>query len=107
MKIVKHGPATAKVTHSQMVPAHMRGRAREVSSLVVDAAYRGHGYARALMTTLIEEADADGLVLLVVVAPFDDSPMDQSALQAWYERLGFVAIQADPLVMARQPEVMH
>lgn len=59
------------------------------------------------MLKLMQDADDQGLVLLVVVEPFDDSPMDQAALREWYERMGFVVIQADPLVMGRQPETMH
>jgi N-acetylglutamate synthase-like GNAT family acetyltransferase len=103
----KLGPASVRISYSQAVPPPMRGKVRELSSFVTDAAHRGHGFARALMDQLMHDADELGLMLLVVVEPFDESPMDQQNLAQWYERMGFAVIQADPLVMARQPVVVH
>lgn len=95
--------AQARVTYSQAVPPHLRGRVREVSSLMVDQAARGHGHATQLMRDLMREADDADLALLVVVEPFDDSPIDAVALKGWYSRMGFVEIQAEPCVMVRMP----
>ena len=104
---IRLGPASVRLTYSQAVPTPLRGKVRELSSLVVDAAHRGHGYARALLDQVMLEADAQGLTLLVIVEPFDESPMDQEHLAKWYLRMGFDVIQADPVVMARNPVVMH
>jgi len=95
--------ASLRVTYSQAVPPHLRGKVREVSSLMVDQAVRGHGHATRMMRDVMSEADAEDLALLVVVEPFDDSPVDAVALRGWYSRMGFVEIQSEPCVMVRMP----
>ena len=100
---IKHGSAQAKVSYSQMVAPHLRGKLREISSLIVDQSERGHGSATELMHILTTQADESGLTLLVVVEPFDDEPIDGDRLRNWYERLGFIEIQHLPCVMARPP----
>ena len=96
------GSASARISYSQLVAPSLRGRLREVSSLVCDAAHRGHGHATALLQKLCRLADADGITLMVVVDPFDDEPINADSLRQWYERHGFIEIQVMPCVMARQ-----
>ena len=95
--------SSCRVSFSQAVPVHLRGKVREISSLVTDQASRGHGSASELMREVIQQADQDGMALLVVVVPFDGEPLDSSALQQWYSRLGFIEIQPEPCVMVRMP----
>lgn len=98
------GPATCEVEVCNLVASHLRDGLREVSFIEVPAEFRGQGYGRQLMDALTLEADEHGIVLFVAVDPYHDSPLDQSALRAWYERNGFVEFQAEPLLMARMPD---
>lgn len=102
-----NGPASLKVGFSQMVPVNQRGLVREVSGVVCDQAARGKGHAKALMAGVLSDADASRITLLVMVEPFDDGPMGIGDLRAWYERMGFVEIQAAPCVMARMPRTIQ
>jgi GNAT superfamily N-acetyltransferase len=95
------GAASLKVSYSQAVPVHLRGKVRELSGVLVDSASRGHGAASALLATVITEADLNRMALLVVVEPFGDTPLNETALAAWYERHGFKTIQDTPPVMVR------
>lgn len=95
------GAASLKVSYSQAVPAHLRGKVRELSGVLVDQASRKHGAASELMRKTMLEADLNGLALLVVVEPFDDEPMNETALRHWYQRQGFNEIQQKPCVMVR------
>ena len=93
--------SSLNLSYSQAVPPHLRGKCREISSLVTDQASRGHGSASELMREVIMQADHEGMALLVVVAPFDGEPIDADNLRKWYARLGFVEIQHEPCVMVR------
>ena len=101
---IQLGPASLRLSYSGLAPPHLRGKLREVSSLVVDAAARGKGFATALMREVIEQADAQRVALLVNVEPFDDGPLDAESLRFWYARLGFVEIQPMPCIMVRAPK---
>ena len=97
----KEGPASLKVSYSQAVPAHLRGKVRELSAVSVDEASRGKGAASALLAKVITEADLNHMALLVVVEPFGDAPLNEFALRSWYARNGFQTIQDKPPVMVR------
>ena len=98
------GPATCLVESSGIVREDLRDWLREMSHVCVEPEHRGMGYGRALMDAVLLEADEAGVTLFVSVDPYDDGPMDQAALRAWYERNGFVEFQASPLLMARTPQ---
>lgn len=95
------GAASLKVGYSMAVPPNLRGKVRELSSVLVDAANRGQGAATALMRKVMAEADLNHMALLVMPEPFDSEPMDKNALALWYGRLGFKVLQAKPMVMIR------
>jgi GNAT superfamily N-acetyltransferase len=99
-----NGPASLKVSYSQMVPASSRGLVREVSSVLCEPEYRKDGHASALLKEVMREADASRVTLMVMVKPYDAGGMDGAQLSGWYHRLGFVEIQAAPCVMARSPK---
>ena len=101
---IQLGPASLRLGYSGLIPGHLRGKLREISSLIVDQAARGKGAASALMASVIEQADQSGVVLMVVVEPFEDGPLDESDLRDWYSRLGFIEVQVMPCVMARPPK---
>lgn len=90
-----------------MVPPSQRGLVREVSAVLCDQAQRGKGHATSLLACVIREADDSRTTLLVVVKPFDDQQLTQEQLAEWYQRLGFVEIQARPCVMARSPRTIQ
>ena len=95
--------ASLRLSYSSLAPPHLRGRLREISSLLVDQASRGKGCATALMREVMAQADQGGVCLLVHVEPFDDAPVDAKRLRDWYEKLGFQEIQVMPCVMVRKP----
>jgi GNAT superfamily N-acetyltransferase len=101
---VQLGPASLHLGYTSLAPPHLRGRLREISSLVVDQASRGHGAASALMKAVIEQADINGVALLVHVEPFGDCPVNEYSLRQWYQRLGFDEIQVMPCIMVRKPQ---
>ena len=94
-----HGQASVRIGYTQVVPAPMRGRLREVTSLSVAREARGQGAASALMHEVCAQADAAGLALMVLVEPYDGASMDELQLSAWYARMGFKTIQAVPVMM--------
>lgn len=99
------GPARCRVRQTNGVPAHLRPRVRELASLEVPRAEQGKGYATTLVHKVCREADAAGLVLVLWPQPWGDHlALSRDELEAWYGReFGFVRIQAEPVLMARQP----
>lgn len=98
------GPASCRVRRSLAFPAHMRDGIREVTKVYTPPEHRKQGYATTLMHKVCREADAAGIVLALWPAKYSDGDIDTGALQAWYAReFGFVVIQPEPILMARQP----
>jgi len=64
---------------------------------------RRKGYATALLRDVCLDADMHAKTLLIFVRPYIGSEMTKQQLRAWYARLGFQAIQEQPLLMARPP----
>lgn len=101
------GVASVLVGLSQAVPPHMRPGTREVSQLLVPVAQRRKHLGTALMNLICQEADANGITLLLIAQPFDVWGPNEAELTAWYARFGFQTLQDSPLgvVMARQVQV--
>lgn len=99
--------ASLLVTISQAVPAHMRAATREVSELFVPAADRRKHLATALMNLVCQEADSNGITLLLIARPFDADGPTEEELVAWYGLFGFRSLQDSikGVVMARQVHV--
>lgn len=66
----------------------------------VPKSHRGLGYARLLLKMITTDADADGVTLLLEVAPSDG--LDYAQLSAWYERHGFMPVGG--ILMRREPQ---
>jgi hypothetical protein len=92
--------ATLRVAVPLGVPEHMRHGMRELVSIRTKNPRKGH--ATHLMHDVCAEADRLGFVLLLQVKPFDEG-MTEEQLEKWYERFGFLEIQQEPVLMARQP----
>lgn len=104
MKLGKRvfGAASCKLGRTVQVPAHMRDGIVELSGLFCPAEQRREGFATSLVDMICNEADDDGKVLLLHVAPYAPGGMSKEQLAAWYAgRFGFQPIQAEPLLMAR------
>lgn len=59
-----------------------------IESLEVPANRRRQGYGTALMEQVLEDADREGVTLVLEVDPY--GTMERQALYDWYGRLGFV-----------------
>lgn len=82
-------------------PPEIQAVAKEVVNLHTDPDYRNQGFAEKLMMQVCEQADAAGFHLLLHAKPADGQT-DSGRLQSFYERLGFEAFQAEPLLMVRK-----
>jgi len=96
--------ASVLISISEAVPAHMRGGTREVSELFVPVADRRQHIGTALMNLVCQEADANGITLLLIARPYGEGGPDEDQLTAWYALFGFQILQdsAKGTVMARQ-----
>lgn len=95
------GQATCVLQRSVQIPVEMRDGIRELTKLHTPIERRKNGDASQLLHDVCDEADRQNLVLLLHCAPFGDADLGASQLQAWYERFGFMVIQAEPKLMAR------
>jgi hypothetical protein len=99
------GPASCRVRQTAAVPVSLRESTRELAALTVLACQRNKGFATSLVHKVCREADRAGIVLMLWPKPWGDSAgLSQSQLIDWYGReFGFVQIQPEPPLMARQP----
>jgi N-acetylglutamate synthase-like GNAT family acetyltransferase len=99
------GPASVRIRKCNAVPLDMREGTREVACLQVPSRLQNRGYATTLMYKVCREADAAGIVLVLWPQPFGDHmALGRTQLAEWYAaRFGFVEVQPEPLMMARQP----
>ena len=66
-------------------------------------AVRGQGIGHRLLTKFIRRYEKT--LIILVVGPFDSSPLSIDALTAWYERHGFVMASDRTGWMERLPHV--
>ena len=97
MKLGKRqlGAASCRLGSSDALPVHLRD-VIEVSEVFVPEWHRRKGVASRLMRQVCDDADAHAKVLMLM-------PDGDDWLPAWYAQFGFVAIQNNPVLMARQP----
>lgn len=95
--------ASAEVVVPTSLPESLRG-VLEVVRVHTDHEFRKQGFATELVKSICEEADIEGVVLMLQPKTFGKVGLED--LAPWYERFGFKAIQKKPVVlMARMPEV--
>lgn len=73
-----------------------------ITRIMVTAQQRGKGYARELMERVIEDADEEGVLLMLSVEA-DPGGLDEKTLKAWYTRLGFEILPGSDTTMVRRP----
>ena len=95
------GDSALRLQMSKAVPEHMRKGTREITSLYTKEESRGKGKASQLLQKVCKEADNVGIVLLIAPKPFDNG-LGQQELEDFYSRHGFVRINEEPILMARQ-----
>lgn len=99
-----HEGASLQVRISLALPKRLRERTREITKVHTAEQFQRQGYATELMKAVCEEADRDGITLILWPKPYgDDIALSQAMLMRWYERFGFVVIQPEPVLMARMP----
>lgn len=95
--------ASCRIVIAEGLPEDMRAGTREVVAVASEDQRKGHGSA--LMYQICAEADVDGIVLVLMPKP-EGPGMTEDALEAWYQRFGFVTVQTEPVrLMARQPVI--
>lgn len=98
------GPASLRIRRTDAFPLYLRDAIRELYSLQVPASEQRNGYATNLMNQVCREADAYSIVLVLLVEPFLNCSLSRTEIAAWYAlKFGFVTIQPEPMMMARQP----
>ena len=97
--------ASCKIRFCTAIPATLRQKTRELTSLEVPENLRRRGMANELMTNVCDEADACEMLLVLFPEPFGTGDvMSRGRLADWYESFGFQIIQVTPKVMmARMP----
>jgi predicted GNAT family acetyltransferase len=101
--------ASITVSMTDAVPERMRENVREVSHVFVPVADRRKSLATALMNIVCQEADANGITLILTVDPYDIGGPSAEELQNWYVQFGFRDLQDSPngQIMARQVSNPH
>ena len=103
--------ASLVVALSEAVPTKMRAAVREITHVMTAPEARGKRLATALLNCVCQEADANGMTLLLTaraaVGGDDATPLpgpNDLQLIAWYEKFGFVQLQETPtgVLMARK-----
>lgn len=62
---------------------------KSVDKVYCPPAHRGKGIAGRLFRQILAQADAEGLMLRLVIASDDDGGPDDTELERWYTSLGF------------------
>ena len=91
--------ATCRIAVPVALPLHLRGKVRELVG--VRSTNTGRGDASNLLLQVCDEADKGDTALFLHVDPTDEASMTRDDMAAWYNRAGFVLIQAEPTLMMR------
>ena len=94
--------ASLRLSIAQGLPKEMWGGTREIIDVIASNPRKGH--ATELMYRVCEEADRNAITLILTCKQFQDGMTDEQ-LSKWYSRFGFIPIQDDPVIMARQVQV--
>jgi GNAT superfamily N-acetyltransferase len=96
--------ASLKVSVPEAVPEHMRPHMREITHVYVDPASRRQHLATALLNFVCQEADANGMTLLLTAQPEEADGPSVDQLMDWYKKFGFQCLQETPAgwLMARR-----
>lgn len=93
---VQLGNATIHIGYSQVTKPNQRGMLRELTEFNVPEEFRGKGEGSALLSDICEQADNEGLFLLLLAK--------DARLANYYARFNFLAITPqDSMMLVRSP----
>lgn len=95
--------ASLELCVATALPMHMRRGIIQLTKLRTDPQFRRQGYAHMLMMLVCAEADVAGKMLLLKVGDGEIGGASKQQLLLFYQRFGFVPVQAEPMLMARSP----
>jgi GNAT superfamily N-acetyltransferase len=96
--------SSAEVVANANLPASLAG-VLEVVRVWTDPEARRQGYATELLKSIVQDADIEGVVLILTPRTFGRSA-GLEELTSWYERFDFSTIQTQPVkLMARMPQI--
>ncbi len=90
-----YGAATLAVRVPTALPTYMRGSVREIVAVYVPEESRRQGLASELLTRTVAEAKRTLTVLMLT--------LEDQALEGFYARFGFQAIQRNPKILMVHP----
>jgi GNAT superfamily N-acetyltransferase len=83
-------PLFAKGGRVAVADLSPRGRKRFcLTRIKVEAGFRGHGYGRELLGSVLSDADREGVTLVLDINAYVGSPLSDEQLALWYKRNGF------------------
>lgn len=91
----RHEGASLELSVSEALPRHL-ACIIEISQLQTPKLLRRMGLATDLLLQVCDEADAEGVVLMLM-------PDGEDWLEQWYARFGFATIQTEPVVLMARP----
>jgi len=94
--------ASCRIAMAEGLPEHMQAGTREVLDVIASNPRKGH--ATSLMHKVCKEADRAGITLILTCKQFQDGMTDEQLIK-WYGRFGFISIQDEPVIMARQVQI--
>lgn len=94
-----------RYSKAEIVPATIEGAdgVLEVVRLNTISSHRSKGYASQIMQRIIDDADRCCRVLMLHPEPY--GLISATDLISFYQRFGFIVIQDEPVIMARQPNI--
>lgn len=92
------GNASLHIGYSQIIAPNKRGKVRELTDFFVPENMRGQGEGTTLIQAVCDDADNEGLMLLIIA--------DDDRLAAFYSRFDFAPLSDDKLrLMLRMPQI--
>lgn len=92
-----------RYSKAEIVPTTIEGAegVLEVVRLTTISSHRGKGYASQIMQRIIDDADRCFRVLMLHPKTYGLTGITN--LITFYQKFGFIVIQDEPVIMARQP----
>lgn len=99
------GPASLELNYSGIVPIEDRHRVLEITELLTPPQERGNNHANSLMNEVCDQADQQGILLMLIPESFGKDGLSTEQLERWYiKNFGFLHLQKEPkTILVRMP----
>lgn len=99
------GESSLEISYPSILPPAEREKAREISDLLTRKGERGNNSANSLMQEVCAQADAHGVLLLLMPQAYGTDGLTTEQLIEWYQRRhGFITLQTTPAtILVRMP----